>query len=102
MRLRLLTVTLAVGLIGAVSLASTATAEAATCPDYHACTWEGVYYQGPRQLYDNTWEGTWIHLGPSESAKNRLTNRKALLADGTNQKQLTFAGSNTQPNWSWK
>jgi TolB protein len=25
-----------------------------------------------------------------------------MLADGTNQKQLTFAGSNTQPNWSWK
>jgi TolB protein len=26
----------------------------------------------------------------------------AMLADGTNQKQLTFAGSNSQPNWSWK
>jgi TolB protein len=26
----------------------------------------------------------------------------AMLADGTNQKQLTFAGANTQPNWSWK
>jgi TolB protein len=25
-----------------------------------------------------------------------------MLADGTNQKQVTFAGSNTQPNWSWK
>jgi len=25
-----------------------------------------------------------------------------MLADGTNQKQLTFAGSNTQPNWSFK
>jgi len=25
-----------------------------------------------------------------------------MLADGTNQKQLTFAGANTQPNWSWK
>jgi TolB protein len=25
-----------------------------------------------------------------------------MLADGTNQKQLTFAGGNTQPNWSWK
>jgi TolB protein len=25
-----------------------------------------------------------------------------MLADGTNQKQLSFAGSNTQPNWSWK
>ncbi|HMH06352.1 MAG TPA: Tol-Pal system beta propeller repeat protein TolB [Terriglobales bacterium] len=25
-----------------------------------------------------------------------------MLADGTNQKQLTFAGTNTQPNWSWK
>jgi TolB protein len=25
-----------------------------------------------------------------------------MLADGSNQKQLTTAGSNTQPNWSWK
>jgi TolB protein len=25
-----------------------------------------------------------------------------MLADGTNQKRLTFTGSNTQPNWSWK
>jgi TolB protein len=25
-----------------------------------------------------------------------------MLADGSNQKQLTFAGSNSQPNWSWK
>jgi TolB protein len=24
-----------------------------------------------------------------------------MLADGTKQKQLTFVGSNTQPNWSW-
>ncbi len=26
----------------------------------------------------------------------------SMLADGTNVKQLTFAGLNTQPNWSWK
>jgi TolB protein len=25
-----------------------------------------------------------------------------MLADGTQQKQLTFSGSNSQPNWSWK
>jgi TolB protein len=25
-----------------------------------------------------------------------------MLADGSNQRQLTFTGSNTQPNWSWK
>jgi TolB protein len=25
-----------------------------------------------------------------------------MLADGSNQKQLTVSGSNTQPNWSWK
>ena len=25
-----------------------------------------------------------------------------MMADGTNQKQLTFSGNNTQPNWSWK
>ncbi|HTR67475.1 MAG TPA: Tol-Pal system beta propeller repeat protein TolB [Terriglobales bacterium] len=25
-----------------------------------------------------------------------------MLADGTNQKQLTTAGKNSQPNWSWK
>jgi TolB protein len=26
----------------------------------------------------------------------------SMLADGTNAKQLTFSGKNTQPNWSWK
>jgi len=26
----------------------------------------------------------------------------SMLADGSNQKQLTSTGSNTQPNWSWK
>jgi TolB protein len=26
----------------------------------------------------------------------------SMLADGTNVKQLTFSGKNTQPNWSWK
>jgi TolB protein len=26
----------------------------------------------------------------------------SMLADGSNVKQLTFSGSNTQPNWSWK
>jgi len=25
-----------------------------------------------------------------------------MLADGSNAKQLTFSGKNTQPNWSWK
>jgi TolB protein len=25
-----------------------------------------------------------------------------MLADGTHQQQLTFTGSNSQPNWSWK
>ncbi len=26
----------------------------------------------------------------------------SMLADGTNQKRLTFSGRNSQPNWSWK
>ena len=26
----------------------------------------------------------------------------SMLADGSNVKQLTFSGKNTQPNWSWK
>jgi TolB protein len=33
------------------------------------------------------------------------TNREQIwmmLADGTNVKQLTTSGHNTQPNWSWK
>jgi len=25
-----------------------------------------------------------------------------MLADGSQQHQLTFTGSNTMPNWSWK
>ena len=26
----------------------------------------------------------------------------SMLADGTNQKQLTNSGSNSEPDWSWK
>jgi TolB protein len=26
----------------------------------------------------------------------------SMLADGSQQTQLTFTGSNSQPNWSWK
>ena len=33
--------------------------------------------------------------------RRRRTNL-VMLADGTNLKQLTTSGHNTQPNWSWK
>jgi len=33
---------------------------------------------------------------------NGRTQIWTMLADGTQQKQLTFSGSNSMPNWSWK
>jgi TolB protein len=48
-----------------------------------------------------TWspDGRHVVFQSSRSGKEEIW---TMLADGTNQKQLTFDGSNTQPNWSWK
>jgi TolB protein len=37
-----------------------------------------------------------------ESSRSGSEQIWTMLADGTNQKQLTVSGGNTQPNWSWK
>ncbi len=37
-----------------------------------------------------------------QRAINGRTQIWSMLADGTQQKQLTFSGNNTMPNWSWK
>ena len=37
-----------------------------------------------------------------QSTKSGSEQIWTMLADGTNQKQLTFVGANSQPNWSWK
>jgi TolB protein len=37
-----------------------------------------------------------------QSTKSGSEQIWTMLADGTKQTQLTFTGSNSQPNWSWK
>lgn len=37
-----------------------------------------------------------------QRAVNGRTQIWSMLADGTQQRQLTFSGNNTMPNWSWK
>ncbi len=37
-----------------------------------------------------------------QRAVNGRTQIWTMLADGTQQRQLTFSGNNTMPNWSWK
>ncbi len=48
-----------------------------------------------------TWspDGRHIVFQSSRSGSEQIW---SMLADGSNPKQLTFAGRNTQPNWSWK
>lgn len=44
-------------------------------------------------------DGRHIVFQSNRSGKEEIW---TMLADGTQQKPLTFTGSNTQPNWSWK
>lgn len=37
-----------------------------------------------------------------QSSRSGTVQIWTMLADGTNQKQLTFISTNSQPNWSWK
>ena len=48
-----------------------------------------------------TWspDGRHIAFQSSRSGSEQIW---IMLADGTNPKQLTATGGNTQPNWSWK
>jgi TolB protein len=62
--------------------------------------WVQLTHDGGRNDFPS-WspDGRHIIFQSSRSGSEQIW---TMLADGTNQKQLTTSGSNTQPNWSWK
>jgi TolB protein len=62
--------------------------------------WVQLTHDGGRNDFPS-WspDGRHVIFQSSRSGSEQIW---TMLADGTNQKQLTFSGSNTQPNWSWK
>ena len=62
--------------------------------------WVQLTHDGGRNDFPS-WspDGRHIIFQSSRSGSEQIW---TMLADGTNQKQLTFTGGNTQPNWSWK
>jgi len=62
--------------------------------------WVQLTHDGGRNDFPS-WspDGRHIVFQSSRSGNEEIW---TMLADGTNQKQLTFSGSNTQPNWSWR
>jgi TolB protein len=62
--------------------------------------WVQLTHDGGRNDFPS-WspDGRHVVFQSSRSGSEQIW---TMLADGTNQKQLTFTGSNTQPNWSWK
>jgi TolB protein len=62
--------------------------------------WVQLTHDGGRNDFPS-WspDGRHVIFQSSRSGSEQIW---TMLADGTNQKQLTFTGSNTQPNWSWK
>jgi TolB protein len=62
--------------------------------------WVQLTHDGGRNDFPS-WaaDGRHIVFQSSRSGSEQIW---TMLADGTNQKQLTFSGSNMQPNWSWR
>jgi TolB protein len=62
--------------------------------------WVQLTHDGGRNDFPS-WspDGRHIVFQSSRSAGEQIW---SMLADGSNQKQLTTTGSNSQPNWSWK
>jgi TolB protein len=62
--------------------------------------WVQLTHDGGRNDFPS-WspDGRHVVFQSSRSGSEQIW---SMLADGTQQKQLTFNGSNSQPNWSWK
>jgi len=62
--------------------------------------WVQLTHDGGRNDFPS-WapDGRHIVFQSSRSGSEEIW---SMLADGTNQKRLTFSGGNSQPNWSWK
>jgi TolB protein len=68
--------------------------------DVSSKQWVQLTHDGGRNDFPS-WapDGRHIVFQSSRSGSEEIW---SMLADGTNQKRLTFSGRNTQPNWSWK
>ena len=62
--------------------------------------WVQLSHDGGRNDFPS-WSPDGRHL-VFQSSRSGSEQIWTMLADGTHQQQLTFTGSNTQPNWSWK
>src|ERR1700680_1070329 len=62
--------------------------------------WVQLTHDGGRNDFPS-WAPDGRHI-VFESRRSGSEEIWSMLADGTNQKRLTFSGRNSQPNWSWK
>jgi TolB protein len=62
--------------------------------------WDQITHDGGRNDFPS-WSPDSRHI-VFQSNRTGTLQVWSMLADGTNQRQLTNVGSNSQPNWSWK